>query len=148
MSTGSDNLNPDQFGYRIMHQAPTEGIPLHHAEEAFPDIHQHSEYYRTHEPQMDNRSLSVINKTRNKPDARVTVYRTVPHGVRTINTGDWVTPSKEYAQQEGRHSTDPAKDQPVIHATVKAQHLYTDGDSIHEFGYAGPTRENLNRAGK
>jgi hypothetical protein len=50
-----------------------------------------------------------------------------------INSGDWVTISKVYAVQHGRsHLKNRFR---ILSKTVPARTLYTNGDSIHEWGY-------------
>jgi len=51
-----------------------------------------------------------------------------------INNGDWVTTSKMYAIQHGQsHLNNNYK---IVTKTVKASQLYTDGNSIFEWGYS------------
>jgi len=51
----------------------------------------------------------------------------------TINNGDWVTTTLQYAKGHGQaHLNNKYK---IITKTVPASTLYTDGNSIHEFGY-------------
>lgn len=50
-----------------------------------------------------------------------------------INDGDWVTINRNYAKQHGEDNLD---NKYIIRSKiVKASQLYTDGNSIHEFGY-------------
>jgi DNA polymerase III epsilon subunit-like protein len=50
-----------------------------------------------------------------------------------INSGNWVTPIREYAVSHGRsHLNGKYK---IISKTVPAKHLFTDGNSIEEWGY-------------
>lgn len=50
-----------------------------------------------------------------------------------INPGDWVTPIREYAVSHGRsHLNNKYK---IVSKTVPAKHLFTDGNSIEEWGY-------------
>lgn len=52
----------------------------------------------------------------------------------TINPGDWVTINKTYAI---RHGQDNLRGQyRVLQKTVPASALYTDGNSLHEWGYS------------
>jgi hypothetical protein len=51
-----------------------------------------------------------------------------------INPGDWVSISKQYAIDHGRANL--GNKFKVITKTVKAKDLYTDGNSIHEWGYS------------
>ena len=71
-------------------------------------------------------------KTRGKPDAEIEVYRAVPKGVKDINSGDWVTTSKTYADQHGERTLDG--DYEIIKKKVKAKTLSSEGYP-YEFGY-------------
>ena len=51
----------------------------------------------------------------------------------SINNGDWVTVNKRYAIEHGRNVL--LGKYKIISKTVKAKHLYTDANSIHEWGY-------------
>ena len=51
----------------------------------------------------------------------------------SINNGDWVTVNKRYAIAHGRNVL--LGKYKIISKTVKAKHLYTDANSIHEWGY-------------
>lgn len=51
----------------------------------------------------------------------------------TINNGDWVTTTLQYAKSHGK--TQLNNKYKVISKVVPASTLYTDGNSIHEFGY-------------
>ena len=50
-----------------------------------------------------------------------------------INSGDWVTINKRYAIGHGRSTL--LGDYKILTKTVPARHLFTTGDSLHEFGY-------------
>lgn len=104
------------------------------------DWYTHPHYYSAGETsKADLRNVQKLyNNVRNKPDHMVDVYRALPHGNTDFNTGDWVTPSLEYARGHAAQSDDPSEDWPVIHTQVPAQHLYQNGDSYYEFGYHGP----------
>ena len=51
-----------------------------------------------------------------------------------INPGDWVTPSRIYAVEHGE-SIHGKGNYRILTKTVEAKDLYTDGDSLQEFGY-------------
>lgn len=57
-----------------------------------------------------------------------------------IQKGDWVSPSKKYATEHGRDNLN--NKYRIISKTVKAKELYTDGNSIHEWGYHPHTNES------
>lgn len=80
-------------------------------------------------------SYRVLKTIQGNPDAEVTIYRSVPHGIDKINDGDWVTLSKTYAKEHGLHETDATKDLPVISTRVKAKDIGWDGNDLNEFVY-------------
>jgi hypothetical protein len=50
-----------------------------------------------------------------------------------INNGDWVTLSREYAKEHGTGALNGKYK--IVSKKVPARKLFTDGNSIHEFGY-------------
>jgi hypothetical protein len=50
-----------------------------------------------------------------------------------INSGDWVTINKKYAVEHGQSSL--RNNYRILTKTVPARTLFTNGDSIHEWGY-------------
>jgi len=50
-----------------------------------------------------------------------------------INPGDWVTINRDYAKEHG-HANLQGKFK-ILSKTVKAKEIFTNGDSIHEWGY-------------
>ena len=53
--------------------------------------------------------------------------------INEINPGDWVTLNKQYATEHG-HGALNGKFK-ILSKSVPAKHLFTSGDSVHEFGY-------------
>jgi len=49
-----------------------------------------------------------------------------------INKGDWVTINPQYAKEHGESNLDRYR---ILRKTVRAKDIYSDGDSIHEWGY-------------
>ena len=181
--------------YRGTHKAPDKenGAPLHKLDQIYPaDIYSNdaARYYGSYNTGVsDNESISIMQSVREKPNAPVKIYRTVPKiktpqekiydlekqkayimkygkipsNVNTplnssqyytqisndveklkllppqeeekikINPGDWVTINKKYAILHGESSLNG--EYRVLSKTVPAKHLYTDANSIHEFGY-------------
>ena len=80
-----------------------------------------------------------LQAVRGQPDAPVVIFRAVPKdapgnvNAGGINHGDWVTPSKAYAIEHGEGMF--GKDYKILRDRVPAKSLYTDGNSIYEFGY-------------
>lgn len=128
--------------YRGAHEAPTHenGDPFHDVTRTiYPDDFYSPEgrrIYGTRDPIPDKESYNAIVSAHNKPESSITIYRAIPASVpepaQRINPGDWVTPSKSYANEHGARFDDGAK---ILTKTVPAKHLYTDGNSIHEWGY-------------
>lgn len=67
----------------------------------------------------------TLKKLRNKPNKQQQKI--------TINDGDWVTINKQYAVEHGKSSL--LGKYKILSKVVKARHLYTDGNSLHEWGY-------------
>jgi hypothetical protein len=90
----------------------------------------------------DLETLAAIRAARGRPDALVTVYRAVPvEAAGEIAPGDWVTPSRTYAEIHGESNLegpDGGYDDPsefkILTARVRAGDLYTAGD-LNEWGY-------------
>jgi hypothetical protein len=79
----------------------------------------------------DQEAVNIIQKMAGDPDGMVTIYRAVPEGVDDINPRDWVTTTKQYALDH----IGGDEGYKVISKKVKAKDVFTDGNSIHEFGY-------------
>jgi len=92
------------------------------------------QYYGTGDAKLDRETFRLLQSYRNEPDAPVTIYRAVPANVDAtdINAGDWVTVNKAYADMHGQGFDGGYK---IIKKQVKAKDIYTNGDSIHEWGY-------------
>jgi hypothetical protein len=71
----------------------------------------------------------------------VWIHRALPasagreHGA-TINAGDWVTTSRDYALEHAQSNLDP-NDSMIVSRRVPAGSLYSEGNSIHEWAYNG-----------
>jgi hypothetical protein len=91
------------------------------------------QFYGTGYPAADREAFDLARRVRGNHDAEVTMYRAVPKGVSDINEGDWVTLSKQYAKTHGESVL--RNDYKIVSKKVKAKDLYTNADSIHEFGY-------------
>jgi hypothetical protein len=91
------------------------------------------QYYGTGNESMDKDTMGLLQSLRGQPDADVKIYRAVPKGVDDLNAGDWVTVNKQYAQDHGEAAL--GGDFDIVERKVKASEIFTNGDSIHEFGY-------------
>jgi hypothetical protein len=121
--------------YRMQHQAPVseDDASMHDLEKAMPDFYKRSGDYRTGS-KLDWATLDILRRVKDDPEQQVKVYRAVPiNASNTINYGDWVTVNKQYAEDHGEGMPEGFK---VIEGAAAAKDLKTNGDSIHEFGYA------------
>ena len=129
------------LSYRGSHLAPGPdfGAPLHDLTgggQMYPsDVYSASaaRFYGTGYPKADKEAFDLAKRVKGNPDAEVTMYRAVPKDVNEINKGDWVTLSKSYAQTHGESAL--KDDYKILSKKVKAKDLWTNADSIHEFGY-------------
>lgn len=80
---------------------------------------------------FDDKAISVIQSMKGKPEKSITIYRAAPKSVKEISATDWVTTTKEYAQDH----MEGEKGWHILSKKVKAKDIATDGNSIHEFGY-------------
>ncbi len=126
--------------YRGIHQAPSKenGAPLHDLTGIYPDdiysskAAQYYGHYGQNHP-LDVESIRKIQIMRGKPNQGVQIYRAVPAGIKDIHPGDWVTINKNYAKEHGEGWLEGKYK--IISKVTSAKNLYTDGNSIHEFGY-------------
>lgn len=68
-------------------------------------------------------------------DVKVKIYRAVPTSVKEgkLRNGDWVTPSKKYAEMHGDNRLDGKYR--IIEDEVPANQLWWDGNDVNEFGF-------------
>jgi hypothetical protein len=130
--------------YRMAHRPPgrsdtdEEGVAasLDKIDQVFSqgilDPEKQQSLFRTGDAEADKETFDIINSIKGNPDAEVTIYRGVPDGVDAIGAGDWVTLSPSYAQHHVDANVPNGK---VISMKVKASELFTNADSINEWGY-------------
>jgi len=80
---------------------------------------------------FDGEAIRIIQGMKGKPNKDITIYRSVPKSVKSINPSDWVTTTRDYARQH----MEGEKGWHILSKKVKAKDIATDGNSIHEFGY-------------
>lgn len=189
----------EEYDYRGQHTAPTAGegsAPLWDLTKIYPDdIYSNKavQYYGDASP-LDSQAIFIMHSCRNRPNAKVAIYRAVPfiesteqkisrlnkekaHILRRgnsslsinkqmaklgidnlskyydyisnelkelesstenntkleINPHDWVTTVRQYAVDHGEASL--KGDYKILKKIVPAKHLFTDANSIFEFGY-------------
>lgn len=182
--------------YQGLHTSPgpDSGSPLHDLTNTYPDdiYGPHGARYYGHfgnEHPIDRETISIIRQYRNRPDAKVSIFRAVPkiktkderiaelekhqkhilktgkipkgvtgfndssdyytqtqkeldklnsspeepHNKLQINPTDWVTINRNYTKDHGESHLNG--NYRILRKVVPAKHLFTNGDSIHEFGY-------------
>ncbi len=123
------------------HEAPDPefGVPGHDLigeGEIYPtDVYDMGpEYYGVGDG-SDMGTWGLLDEIKGAPEAKVKVYRAVPSEFKgsSINEGDWVTPDKSYAERHGEGSL--SGDYVILEKEVEAGEIFTNGDSIQEWGY-------------
>jgi 8-oxo-dGTP diphosphatase len=147
------HASADDTSYRMEHRPPDTdfGAPHHDLTQILPDnVYTHPQYYDPNGQGGDwqdrktfQDSYHQIQRTRDKPEAKVRIYRALPaeYAGQGFRSGDWVTTSRDYAIGHGKHHSDSKHDWPVISTTVPAKHLQTSGDDLREWGYTGPHKK-------
>lgn len=127
--------------YKGEHEAPdkTSGSPMHDLRGTYPDdfySFDGARHYANEGQPYDGYVHTKISSARFRPEKHIRVYRAVPDNVKgksIINKGDWVTLHKSYAHQHGKAELNGKYR--VTEKVVKARDLFTDGNSVHEWGY-------------
>jgi hypothetical protein len=142
---------PDARDYRGQHKAPNfESAPAFDltGNGVYPkDVYSRPDWY---EQDMGLEEMRKIQRFQGNPEAPVWIHRAIPkniydnamlEGERTGNSplsllikeGDWVTTNKQYAKDHGEGALNG--DFKVVSKRVKAGDIFTNGDSIFEWGY-------------
>lgn len=103
------------------------------------DYFSHPERYSQNTPH-GLESVKAINTAidaikNGEKDVKVKVYRAVPTSVKEgkLRNGDWVTPSKKYAEMHGTNRLEGKFR--IIEDEVPATQLWWDGNDANEFGF-------------
>lgn len=103
------------------------------------DYFSHPERYSQNTPH-GLESVKAINEAikaikNGDKDVKVKVYRAVPTSVKEgkLRNGDWVTPSKKYADMHGANRLEGKYR--IIEDEVPANQLWWDGNDANEFGF-------------
>ena len=103
------------------------------------DYFSHPERYSQNTPH-GLESVKAINTAidaikNGEKDVKVKVYRAVPTSVKEgkLRNGDWVTPSKKYAEMHGTNRLEGKYR--IIEDDVPATQLWWDGNDANEFGF-------------
>ena len=126
------SLTPD---YGMQHRPSTDYGDASNFEENMPDVFEHPEWYMFGGDEWYKKaykeSLAALRKVRGNPDGEITIYRATIGD--SFNEGDWVSPSKTYAENHNYAYLDGKGK--VIELTVKAKDIRFAGDDLNEFGY-------------
>lgn len=123
-SSGSDvNLEDIALGY-----APQPDDYFSH-----PERYSQNTPHRLESVKAINEAIKAIKN--GEKDVKVKVYRAVPTSVKEgkLRNGDWVTPSKKYAEMHGTNRLDGKYR--IIEDEVPANQLWWDGNDANEFGF-------------
>lgn len=103
------------------------------------DYFTHPERYSQDTPHGRESAKAIQNALealkRGEKGVKVKVYRAVPTSVKEgkLRNGDWVTPSKKYAEMHGNSRLEGKYR--IIEDEVPAEHLWWDANDANEFGY-------------
>ena len=134
----------NQNDYKGEHTAPDEesGAPAYDLtiNGIYPkDVYNMPSWYESEEG-LDE--MYKILRLKGRADGPVWIHRAIPmevykrsrsKGVIPLNRGDWVTTSKQYAKDHGESLF--KDDYKIISKRVRASEIFTNGDSIMEWGY-------------
>lgn len=95
------------------------------------------DYYGSGDPDGYRRDSSMVDRIRRmqgRPTRVVKIYRAIPKDAKSQwREGDWVTMERSYAVEHGRSALNG--DYKIISKTVPAYTLWTEGNSLQEWGY-------------
>ena len=101
------------------------------------------DYYGSGDPDGYRRDSSMVDRIRRmqgRPTREVKIYRAIPKDAKSQwREGDWVTMERSYAVEHGRSALNG--DYKIISKTVPAYTLWTEGNSLQEWGYHPETPE-------
>lgn len=132
INIGNDiyNLGNDT-DYFMNHRPSSDYGNASNFEENMSGVFEHPEWYMNMNDAYNKESLAALKKVQNNPEAEIKIYRATIGD--KINPGDWITPSKKYAEYHNSHQLDGKGK--VLEMTVKAKDILFAGDDINEFGY-------------
>lgn len=138
--------------YRGSHTAPGPdfGAPMHDVSSngMYPQDFYSAKglhYYADASDLNDRDAYNKVARVKGKPNAMVFIHRAIPTSVyneamkqetplkHMIRKGDWVAINKQYAKDHGDAVL--KGDYKVASMRVPASHVWTNADSIHEWGY-------------
>lgn len=132
INIGNDiyNLGNDT-DYFMNHRPSSDYGNASNFEENMSGVFEHPEWYMNMNDAYNKESLMALKNVQNKPEAEIKIYRATIGD--KINPGDWITPSKKYAEHHNSYQLDGKGK--ILEMTVKAKDILFAGDDINEFGY-------------
>lgn len=134
--------NPQDYFMDHRPASPEYGGPLHDLTQVYPDDIYGPNGRRYYGTGMgdDTKEWQVVQRAKGKPDAPVRIYRSIPASVRAnqqkIFKGDWVALNINYVIEHAEGGFgDDGDEYLVLSALVPASTLWTEGNSIQEWGY-------------
>ena len=120
----------DDISYRGSHTAPDEdySAPFYDLTQMIPeDVYgpKGSRLYGFGDPEVDRQTFEALKYAQNNPDAMIDVYRAVPPEIDQLYSGDWVTPSRKYAEIHGESALNDKYN--IVQSTVPARSLLSEG---------------------
>lgn len=88
-------------------------------------------------PKYVSADISDINEYYDEISREIEMLRNAKHIDKNlkINAGDWVSPLRSYAKLHGDSNLGGKGKYRIVSQRVKAKHLFTEGNSLLEFGY-------------
>ena len=103
------------------------------------DYFEHPKFYAQDTPHGRESCAAIVGAMaavkRGDKDVKVRVYRAVPTSVKEgkLRNGDWVTPSRKYAEMHGNNRLEGKYR--IIEDEVPVSELWWDGNDANEWGY-------------
>lgn len=126
-----DNQGNQPKDYKMYHRPSEEYGNASDFEHNMDGVFEHPQWYMDMNQAYNIESLEALRNVRNNPNAEITIYRATPGD--NINYGDWVTPSKKYAELHNNSQLNGKGN--ILKLKVKAKDILWGGDDINEFGY-------------
>ena len=132
INIGNDIYNlGNETDYFMNHRPSSDYGNASNFEENMSGVFEHPEWYMNMNDVYNRESLMALQRVQHKPEAEIKIYRATIGD--KINPGDWITPSKKYAEYHNYHQLDGKGK--VLEMTVRAKDILFAGDDINEFGY-------------
>lgn len=113
------NKAENKTDYMMTHRPSEEYGNASNFERNMDGVFEHPEWYINMREDYNIESLNALKKVRKKPDAEIMIYRATPGN--EINFGDWVTPSKKYAELHNNSQLDGKGN--ILELKVKAKDI-------------------------